>query len=236
MSNNIFNDDYRKKFMTNADYKTLNDYLKNMQKLSHKGAKYLEIYNKDLVFLLNNDQHTENLDIFIKYDKSKDKELDNQESELCKTEVYINKVNNICAIEFDEFSHIIKNLNNNKNTNGNINRFVDIIVNCDNLFNDKDINRDELLLFIKTITSIIINNKDFLKQTFKYLGDILRKNNFVIQEFIKKYSILRSKNLGKNEYSVIKSKMIKEYLGRYSCQKVYGSKFVEKIILCYKKI
>lgn len=35
-NNNIFNDEYRRNFLKNADYKSLNDYLKNMDKLSKK--------------------------------------------------------------------------------------------------------------------------------------------------------------------------------------------------------
>ena len=51
--NKLFDDNYRENFLRTADPLTLNDYLKNMEKLARKGGKYLEMYNKDLYYLIN---------------------------------------------------------------------------------------------------------------------------------------------------------------------------------------
>lgn len=48
---------YRINFINNADFKTLNKYLKNLETLSKKGGPYLKLYNEDINYILNNDDN-----------------------------------------------------------------------------------------------------------------------------------------------------------------------------------
>lgn len=50
---------YRINFIKNADFRTLNKYLKNLETLSKKGGQYLKMYNEDMDYILNNDNNNE---------------------------------------------------------------------------------------------------------------------------------------------------------------------------------
>lgn len=104
--NNIFNKEFRINFLKKADSNTLNDYLKNLEKLSKKGGKYLEIYNDDL-FFLNEMIDNSTDDIFnsgggvfqmMTNQKTKPQKNNNDNveySEVQNTETRVNKINHI---------------------------------------------------------------------------------------------------------------------------------------------
>ena len=114
MSNdNIFNKDYRRKFISRADSNRLNDYLKNLEKLSiKKGGKYTEIYNDDLNFLMDMMDEMEKKDVIsqsgghllnmfvginIKPSKKLNSKNNVEESEMQDTETYISRINKITS-------------------------------------------------------------------------------------------------------------------------------------------
>lgn len=243
MSNNndIFNDEYRKNFIKKANYKSLNDYLKNMEKLSKKGGIYLEMYNKDLEFMLiQNDTYQNGGNIFNLLTGSKSNPNNKLMSEqpVCDTEGYIGRINSItknsycslvtqqtnncnnrCSNRFNEFESIKQALNNNISCKSNnkdwvraIHKFVDIMLCCGNLFS-KDEYEPLRTIYFKDLTKIITHNPKFLKETFSYLGKILQNERGKLsEEFMKKYLELRNK---KNTFTSQQYKEEKEKLIKY---------------------
>ena len=98
--NNIFNTEHRRKFIKNTTINTLNEYLKNLQKLSLKGGKYLDIYNEDINFLMDNDDVIENIfqkggNIFDMLVGNKKGESKKSEINVGDTEVFVKNINNL---------------------------------------------------------------------------------------------------------------------------------------------
>lgn len=243
MADNIFDDNYRRNFLSKADFKSLNDYLKNMDRLSKKkGGKYLELYNKDLEFImsLNDDVFQDGGDIISIFGKKPNNTDDDEDDEkeitmteqVCDTEAYVTRINNIVSKapnKETELSMIKDKIQNNINIKQHIQRFIDIIKTIDNSITQNDFN------LIKQITKLVSSNKLCLKEVFEYMGKALDKN-LVPQEFIPKISELRSKKntMTKAQYNNVKDTLIKTYVKKIGFRAVCIGKLVEKIIYVYK--
>ncbi len=248
MNNNILDDNYRKKFIDTADYKSLNDYLKYMERLSKKGGKYLEIYTKDMDYLLNitdldNPPNNNVLNIFMccKPNNSNNSNNSNVEDNImseqpCDTEGYVNKINNICLNNFNELKSIKQNLGYiNTDFSKYTKRFIDITLSINDLFNQSDYS--QLAIHLNELVKIITHDDKCLREAFMYLGKALNsKKDNLSDEFMKKCAELRSKKqiIGKKQYNSVKNKMISDYIIKIGFQSVYISKLVEKVISVYK--
>ena len=241
MNNNIFDDNYRKKFIDTADYKSLNDYLKYMERLSKKGGKYLEIYNKDMDYLLNmndtNQTGNNILNVFMCSGSNNSNIIDNTMSEQpCDTEGYVNKINNIWSNKFNELKSIKQNLGNiNTNFSKYIKRFIDITLSINDQFDQSDYY--QLSIHLSELIKITTHDDKYLREAFMYLGKALNNNKDKLSdEFMKKCAELRSKKqiIGKTQYKLTKEKLVNDYIIKIGFQSVYVSKLVEKVINMYK--
>jgi hypothetical protein len=241
-NNNILDDEYRRNFIKSADGKSLNDYLKNIERLSKKGGVYLEIYNKDIDFILtlNDTIFQDGGSIFnLVNEKKEDDENENKNNatmteQVCDTEGYIKRIDNIInktsSQKVQELSIIKQHLTNNQNNKMSIiQRFVDIVKNTDNSLTQEEFN------LIKQIINIIASNKNYMKNAYTYMGKVLDKNK-ISEEFIKKLSELRNNkaNLTKIQYNKEKENLLKNYVKKYGFNSICVSKLVEKIIYAYK--
>jgi hypothetical protein len=203
-NNNIFNDSYRKNFIKNADYKSLNDYLKNMDKLSKKGGRYVDMYNKDLEFILtlNDTQYQNGGNIFNLFTVTKSdgsKRILSEQQPVCDTEGYVNRITNItknsycslvtqqtnncdntCVNRFNELDIIKKVLDDNISCKTNTFDWVKAvhkfidIVLCCGDLFSKDEYEPFRTIYFKELSKIITHNENFLKESFGYLTKILQ--------------------------------------------------------------
>lgn len=250
-NNKIFDDKYRENFLRSADPIALNDYLKNMQRLSQKGGKYLDMYSKDMIYLLDlNDtvyQDGGNLGSIFAFNQP----TNNTMSELPpNTEAYINKLHGITQktiikqsiVPVSELEIIKQTLQcsnqglNQDSKKKTIIQFIDIVLYCDSVFMKEydtvKINN------LKELFKIITNNHEYLMESFMYLTKILQTNkNKISEELMKEYIELRKKkpNINPHEYKYFKDKLTNDYINKIGTEKVYASKFVEKIINAYKR-
>lgn len=240
--NRIFDDKYRENFIKTADILTLNDYLKNMQRLSRKGGKYLEMYNKDIAYMLElNDDYQDigNTASFLS------NPLNSLTEQPVNTEVYLDRFNNITqkvvnnSKSISDLENIIDILLDNKKSYDEKKKTIYKFI--DNLFNHNDIfikeYTDTKINDTLKIANIISKNIDYMKDAFLYLTKVLQNNrNKISEEFMKDFIELRNKKqINVKEYQLIKNKLIKEYSDKIGTERVYTSKFVEKIINAYKK-
>jgi len=249
-NNKIFDDKYRENFLRSADPIALNDYLKNMQRLSQKGGKYLDMYNKDMIYLLDlNDtvyQDGGNLGSIFSNNN-----IMSQQSELPpNTEAYIDKLHGITqktiikkgivpvsVSELEIIKQTLQGSNQSKeSTKKTIIQFIDIVLYCDSVFmkeyDTAKINN------LKELFKIITNNHEYMMEAFMYLTKILQTNkNKISEELMKEYIELRKKkpNINPHEYKYFKDKLTNDYINKIGTEKVYASKFVEKIINAYKR-
>jgi len=252
--NNIYDDNYRKNFLKKADFKALNDYLKNLEKLAHKkGGRYLDMYNKDLEFLVvmndkiyqdNEENHTNLLfgGSSVLYTMT--------EQGICDTEGYLNKIHNITQNltsinKFNELESIKKilinettsplNVPNNDWINA-IQRFMDILFSYNKLFT-ADEHEPFKILYLKEITKLIVDNKKFVKEALVYFDKLIKTDKHKIsKELITKISELRNKknNITKDEYTIEKENLIQNAIKKFNYEITYPSQFLEKIMSSYK--
>lgn len=274
-NNKIFDDKYRENFLKTADPLSLNEYLKNMQRLSkRKGGKFQEIYNKDMSYLVNlNDtvyQDGGNLGTLfsglpMSFNSFGGGSTASAMTEVCDTEAYIGKINNItkntycglttqktnncnntCEARFQELESIKKALNPDcKGINPNhitaIHKFIDIIMCCGSVFSASDYEPLRTIYF-KDLSKIITKNNIYLKEAFAYLSKILQNEKDKLSEaFMRDYVELRNKKAStpRPAHKAAKDKLIAEYitkLGEGGFAKIYASKLVEKVIHSYKKM
>lgn len=257
----IYNDETRKKYINKMSPMALNDYLKNMEKLSKKRPEFMEIYNKDLDFLLSSPIKTQKggnplINLFMGNTNS-------TASEVCATETYINRINNItnntycpvitqktkkcdntCSSRFNELDNIKTVLKEDcrKKTSEwvtAVHRFIEIILCCSSLFGKAEYEpfRD---VYFKDISKLIASSPKFTKESFSYMNKIMQnQKNIISEDFMKEYSELRNKKktMTYTQHKTQKEKLIGDYitkLGQNGFQIVYTSKFVEKIIYAYK--
>jgi hypothetical protein len=240
----IYNDDHRRTFLRNADPRSLNEYLKNMEKLSKRKPQYMEIYTKDLDFLLNvNDaqyQNGGNILNFFGGGKNNNNNSEKQATEVCNTEVYVNRIKNItqnsyCAIttqktkncdntcdnRFNELQLIKQILVNDASCikSGNdwikaITKFIDIMICCGTTFSLEQYEPLRTVYF-KELSKVIANNPKFTKEAYFYLNKILsNEKNRLSTDFMKAYSKLRSEKTKttRTQYDAAKEKLIGEYI------------------------
>lgn len=246
MTDKLFDDNARRKLISTMDFKELNDYLKNMDRLAKKkGGKFLEIYNKDLEYTmtLTDTEYQDGGNLFslsgIQNSNTNDNDSSDEEKhstmteQVCDTEAYVQRINNIInkAPQKDTELNIIKTkLTKNKDKDC-IYRFIDIIKSIDNSITQNEYN------LIKELTKIIINDKMLIKDAFDYMGKALGKTD-VSQEFIQKLAELRSKKpkMTKQQYNNEKDILVKTNIKKSGFKTVCLSKLVEKIIYtCRKK-
>lgn len=217
---NIFDERYRKNFLKIADYKTLNEYLKNMEKLSKKGPKYLAMYNADLEYMLgiNDNYFQDGGNIFnLLTGRSDVSKRLLTEQPVCDTEGYITKINSLaqnsyctfvtqqtkkcdnrCESRLEEMKLIQQVLKTELTCQktGNdwqlaIKKFIDIIICCGDLFS-KDEYEIFRTIYFKEISKLIVENSKYLIEAYNYLSKILKnERNKISEEFIKKYSELK---------------------------------------------
>lgn len=236
-NNNIFNTDYRRKFLKLADLPTLNEYLKNMERLSLKGGKYLDIYNSDVEYLINmNDS------VFLKGGGFLDVFFGKQEVQkpVCDTEAAIKKINDItqnsyCSLyyqqtkkcdnrclprldEIDSIRSVLQKENTcvctGKDWIKAIHKFIDVVICCGSFFS-KDEFEPFRTVYFKDIVKLLTTNEKFLKETYKYLSKIIQNENSIISDdFIREYHILRAKKSTTPiaSYNEEKEALIKKYL------------------------
>ena len=245
MSNNIFNKEYRRNFIKNSDNLTLNEYLKNLEKISKKGGKYLEIYNEDLSYLTQISDEMES-EIFNKkkgnifsmvfgqnYEKVDIEEQDSDSP--CNTEAFVNKIHKITQKTMvpridNELNDIKISLETNQFRNSdwinNINKFVQLIFI-----------KIPQELQIKNILKIIKNDPKYTKQAYHQLMSILnsgKDKEKISIDFLKYYRELRKnkEKMGQQKYQIIKEKLTSDQLkksGKDAETIIQRSKIVEKI-------
>lgn len=253
--NNIYDDNYRKNFLKNADFKSLNDYLKNLEKLAHKkGNRYLDMYNKDLEFLVHmNDK------LYPDNDENQQELLLGASSILCTltehaicdTEGYLKKIHNITQNttninKFKELESIKQTLINettsplntvNNNWITSIHKFIDILFSYTKLFSP-DEHESFKVIYLKDITKLIVDNKKFIKEALVYFDKIIKSNKQQIsKDLITKLSELRNKKntMPKNQYKTEKEIIITNAITKYNHEIAYTSQFLEKIMSAYKR-
>lgn len=234
MSDKLFDDNSRRKLISTMDFKTLNEYLKNMDRMAkRKGGKYSEMYNKDLDYIMSvNDTEYQDGCSLINLCDNTNKVIDQEKDitmteQVCDTDAYVQRINNIInkapqkEIELNTIK--VKLMKNNDKQC--IHRFIDIIKTIDNSTTQDEYN------LIKELTKMITNNKVLLKDSFEYMGKNMDKS-IVSQEIVQKLSGLRSnKNkMDKSKYNNEKDMMIKYYIKKNGFKIVCASKLVDKII------
>jgi hypothetical protein len=255
--NKIFDKKYRERFLRVADTSTLNTYLKQMEKLSKKGGRYLEIYNSDIDYIVNND--TVEFGSLINHIGGKDSSLTETER-VCDTIGYIDKLQNItsntlcntlnqktqscsnsCISKLKEIEKIEEVLQNDKlNSPSNndwkiaINKFIELSICC-----GKEITSDPHLLFhslsYTMISDLIVKTDKYLNFAYDLLGKMLKLDpSTVDMELIRKFNNLRClKVKDPAKYSEEKIKLINNELTSRNDRdrnKIFVSKIVEKII------
>jgi hypothetical protein len=259
----IFDNSYRRNFIKNADCKALNEYLKNMEKLSKRGNKYLAIYNDDMDYILNSLSNSQaGGDFFGLLFGDKNKAI-MTEQPVCDTEGYINRINNLtknsyCSIitqktnqcdntcesrlmEMDLVKQILTNeaecIHVGKDWEKAIVKFIDMVICCGNIVTQKEYEDFRKNYFV-CILKIITRNNKFLKYAYTYLNTILRNEEKKISPtFIKAISDLRKKK-GNINYATEKKKLIENSINNREIgfTKTYISKMVEKIYNAYTKM
>lgn len=265
-NNNIYNESYRRNFLKNADFRSLNSYLMNMEKLSKKkGGKYLEMYNKDLDFLLqlgDKEQNKSNLFNFIGGgDLNKYSNFTLTET-VCNTEGYLVKLNNITKNAFPTLDIMMSETDHNtkatleelesiKNTLidetfdptpekkwlSAIKRYINIIINAENYFSEEEYYVISTTYF-REIPKLITANKNFIKESFLYLNKIINNNPTKISKnFVKAFAELRENknNMSKEDFDKKKEDLIINFIEKGGFGLTMTSKFVEKLIDSYKK-
>ena len=246
MTDKLFDDNIRRKMISTMDFKTLNEYLKNMDRMAkRKGGKYLEIYNKDLEYTmtLTDTEYQDGGNLFslsgiqnnniTNNDSSDEEKQTTMTEQVCDTEAYVQRINNIInkTPQKETELNLIKTKITKNNDKNCIYRFIDIVKSIDNSLTQNEYN------LIKELTKIITNDKILIKDAFDYMGKALGKTD-VSQEFIQKLSELRSNKtkMSKQQYNNEKDILIKNYIKKSGFKNVCISKLVEKIIYtCRKK-
>lgn len=249
----IFDDNARRKLISTMDFKTLNDYLKNMDRIAkRKGGKYLEMYNKDLgyVMSLNDTDYQDGGDLLNLFPKQNDDDIDDDDDDDLKvnikenenditmteqvldTEAYVQRITNIInktPQKETELAMIKTKLTKNNDKNC-VYRFIDIVKTVDNSLTQNEYNA------IKELTKLIIHDNILLKTAFEYMGKTLNQAN-VSQEFVKKLAELRliKHKMTKQQYNNEKDLLIKYYIKKNGFNNVCQSKLVEKIIYICRK-
>jgi hypothetical protein len=245
MDRKILNDKYRIMFIQGADFKTLNEYLKNMEKLSKKGGQFLEIYNKDMDYLLNNDilggGGPDSLNIFF----------GNTEIPIGNTETNIQHINKITNnITQNDMVQKLTELNNietcirneydtygDKSITNSTKKFIDIIMRCTSIDLNDEHTRN-LINSFKIITSLIKDNKMAVREGYKYFSIILSKNkNKIIIEFCRDLKSLHNEKnkMPLPEYKQKKDELIKNSIMIYGIDCILTSILFNKIYNEYKK-
>jgi len=105
MTDKLFDDNIRRKMISTMDFKTLNEYLKNMDRMAkRKGGKYLEIYNKDLEYTmtLTDTEYQDGGNLFslsgiqnnniTNNDSSDEEKQTTMTEQVCDTEAYVQRI------------------------------------------------------------------------------------------------------------------------------------------------
>jgi hypothetical protein len=220
MSNNIFNTEYRRGFIKSTDINKLNVYFKNLQKLSLKGGKYLEIYNDDIEFMNQLDEDVIQIGgnlldrFFLKKEEACGKPQKNQP--ICDTETYLTRLNNItqnsycsivtqqnnicdnrCKNRFQEIELIYNVLSDRNTCNKNndwikaIRKYIDILICCSDEYSKPEYESFRTV-YLKGIASVILETPIFLKEAYNYLCKILNnEKNKISEDFMREYRGLR---------------------------------------------
>lgn len=255
MDSKIFDNNYRITFIQNADFKTLNEYLKNMERLSKKGGKFLELYNKDVEYLLNHDifdSGPDALNLFFATDS---------EVAIGDTETNIQHINKITQNTINKNAptntkiknNIVQKLNelnkieicirdeydqyNDQSIKNSVRNFINIIMSCSLMVSDGE-SKQNLMYYFKIITSLIKDNKIAIEEGYKYFSGILKKNNSkIIIDFIKKSKVLRNdKNkIPYQQYKKQKNDLIQDSISLYGIDNILTSILFNKIYTEHKK-
>jgi len=189
--NNIFDDNYRINFLRTANIKSLNEYLKNMEKLSKKGGKYYIIYKKDIDYLLNKiiNNYQDGGNIFDFFNYNDDMKYENNkimsDKPVCDTETYVKKINNITSNSFCT----ITTQQTNKCDNRCIHRLneLDIIKKVLNNYKNYNVNNNDWIKALRKFIDIVLccesafsklDNEKFRTIYFKYRRDKISIRSF----------------------------------------------------------
>ena len=241
----LLNDDHRRVFIKNADFKTLNEYLKNMEKLSKKGGMYLELYNKDFDYLLNND-------IFNKSSDSLNMFFGNQSDVFIgSTETNIQNINKITNNDvnkyknnFEELMKVETCIRNEQEKYGerhiknSVKNFIDIIMTCSQIISDEESAKNVSNSF-EIITSLIKDDRIAIREGYKYFSIVLKRNkDKIILDFIKKLNALNKekRNIDYQTYKQEKINLIQNNVDMYGQESILTSILFNKIYNEYKKI
>lgn len=258
MNDKLFDNNYRRLFIKNADFNTLNKYLKNMEKLSKKGGKYLEMYNTDIDYLLNND-------IFESEPTSLNLFFDNNYSEMsvCGTEANINMIhkmadnviskkisqqnmNNIFVKQINILEELhkieqclnIDNINNDsehcrRTIKNAVRALIDIVMTSHNEYDQKVLEQ-----YFKILSSLLKDNKVSIIEGYRYFGQKIKgKNNVIVVQFLKDLGNLKSKkeNMDHYVYKQEKYNLIHNSYSTYGMENVLTSLLFNTIYSTYKK-
>lgn len=254
----LSNKDHRREFIRNADYKILNEYLKNMEKLSKRGQQYLDMYNDDIEFILEGgDGFQVGGDDSINYMLFGGTLPTISENPVCDTEAYVQKINtltsgsfcslttqqtrncdNTCISRFNELDNIKAALKcNNVNTLVQaVRKFIDIVMCCSSLYTHD--HKMLLETYLKDISSLIKNNPHAVRESYKYFSKILgNEKNRVSMEFVTEMRKLRSeRNTLGTKYKPAKKELIAKYIKSIGFEKTVTSKLIEKILSLHSGI
>ena len=259
--NNIPDTRHRKDFLRTANGSKLNQYFKNLEKLSLKGGEYLRIYQEDLDYMMNlmdNTQAGGSIFTFL-FPSAADQEDDKKP---CDTETYVNRIdkltnNSYCAIatnetescnnkcnpridQLEKIKHIIgkvvklgcKQEDNRWKTA--VRRYIDIIMCC-----QTELSQNESLrvVHIKPISKLIASNPDVNTEAYLYMSKLLtNERNKVMMSFVDEYNAfkLKYKNVSPT-YSSQKRALIDEYLKKCGGDfaKIYTSILYAKFMQKY---
>lgn len=240
MNERLFDNNYRKMFIKNADFKTLNEYLKGMEKLSKKGGKYLEIYNADIEFLLDDDIFpTDTISLNIFFGNQSTNNFSHTETSICDTETnikYINKIidNPTVQNHSNVLNKIEYDLRHDKNIKYIIKKFMDIVVSCSSI---TSLNEQQLQEYFKNITSLVKDNKTAIYEGYKYFDVVLKKHKKkIIIDFIKQISVLKNNKNNNLNYKLEKDILIQNSCDIYGFESIMTTILFNKIYNAYKQM
>jgi hypothetical protein len=247
MDNKFYDDNYRRKFIRQADFKTLNNYLFMMEKMSKKSGKILEIYNKDVEFLVNNDIF-EKVSDDVLFSNQSDIYLGNTETNIKNINKLIDNNNDKYNNNFIELNNIeicIRNENNNAYNDRNVRmaakRFIEIIMGCSSMVNNNEELLNSIMYYFKTITSLIKDDKVAIKECYSFFSIILKKDKSkIIMDFMKKLNNLRNKKKDMKDkpelYKQEKNILIQTNIDLYGLESILTTILFDKIYKEFKKI
>ncbi len=235
LNKNLLNDEYRRRFIQKCDSMTLNQYLKNMERLSKKNAKFKAIYDSDIKYILSMTKPMSGggiLSLLFGTKVAPGQEAIMSERSVCDTEGYVNRINNLtkdtfCAITTQQTAQCDNRCDTRLGELGTIKKilladlgckiqsndwiravrkFIDIVLCCGNTF-AKPENEPLRTIYFKELSKLVTSNPKFLKEAFSYSSRILRNESGKLNDaFMREYAEMRATKKTKSKSEYSKIK------------------------------